>query len=367
MLRTLVFACISAALIGFCSTISSPAPAATINIVPGPALEANAPALAAFNRAAMQWQQRLADPITIRIEADLFDLGAAVVNDTFVEVNFLSYKDEIRPALIADAADEPSNGIVSFLPTGEDDNPLEVFLPDGFTPTLTSQVPTANLKALGLVPSYPDDNPTEADGFIDINTFSSDVDFDFDNSDGVASLHIDFETFVAREIGHVLGFYSDADFVDQVLGGEAEIGSGQVALTPMDLFRFQDEGGNVPTNEAEFNSFARSLHDSNQEVFSDAASAWRLSSGEFDGDGNRSDTWKDNALVGDPGDPPIGIMDPTVPLSFLDQTGVTEISDADLRVLDLIGYDLVPEPSSALLAMIAVCCLALRPVRARKK
>ena len=289
-----------------------------------------------------------------------------MVHDTSVTVNFPKYKSVIRPALIADAADEPSNGIVAFLPSGEDDNPLEVFLPAGFTPTLTSQVATANLKALGLTP----DDPAKADGVIKINTFdSSGVDFDFDNRDGVGGFQVDFETFVAREIGHVLGFISDADFIDQVQGGQLDIGSGQIALTTMDLFRFQDEGGNVPMSEVDFNTFPRSLHDSNQEVFSDAADAWRLSSGEFDGDGNRTDTWKDNALVGGIDEQPIGIMDPTVPPSFLGQTGVTEISAADLRVLDLIGYDVVPipEPSSLLLAALAAIALVLASVRAGKK
>ena len=364
-MRISVLTCLFSALI----LSSGGAQAATINIVAGPGLAANAPALGAFNRAAAQWEQHLADPITVRVEADLFDLGAGIVNETFVEVDFRSYKTEIRPALIADSQGQPKNEIVSFLPTGENDDPLEVFLPDGFTPTLTSQVPTANLKALGLTPSYPDDNPTEADGFIDINTFSGGIDFDFDNSDGVGGMQTDFETFAAREIGHVLGFYSDANFIDMVLGGLIPPGDDTVALTTMDLFRFRDgNDGSPPTNNEEFNSFARSLHASNNEVFGDGSDAWRLSSGEFDGDGNRSDTWKDNALV-DPDNPPIGIMDPNIPLSFLDQSGVTEISDADLRVLDLIGYDLVevPEPTSALLAMIAACCLALRPWRARKK
>ncbi len=44
MLRTMVLACTFAALICFCSSV----PAATINIVPGEALQSNAPALAAF-------------------------------------------------------------------------------------------------------------------------------------------------------------------------------------------------------------------------------------------------------------------------------------------------------------------------------
>ena len=365
-MRTLVITSLFAALICSCSGVQ----AATINIAAGPGLAANAAALGAFNRAAAQWEQHLADPIVVRIEADLFDLGAGIVNETFVEVNILSYQNDIRPALIADAEGQPNNEIVSFLPTGDNDDPLEVFLPDGFTPTLTSQVPTANLKALGLMPSYPDDNPDDADGFIDINTFSGGVDFDFDNSDGVLGMHVDFETFAAREIGHVLGFYSDADFIDMVLGGEIPPSDGDtIALTTMDLFRFRDDNdGSPPTNGEEFNSFARSLHASNFEVFGDGTNSWRLSAGGFDGDGNRSDTWKDNALV-NPDDPPIGIMDPNIPLSFQDQSGVTEISAADLRVLDLIGYDLVevPEPTSALLAMMAACCLALRPWRARRK
>src|SRR5262245_63041079 len=52
----------------------APAPAATapfdIVVVPGPALAAKPAALAAFERAAAQWERRISDPITVTINAD---------------------------------------------------------------------------------------------------------------------------------------------------------------------------------------------------------------------------------------------------------------------------------------------------------
>src|SRR4051812_1087010 len=42
-----------------------------IVIVPGAGLASNAPALAAFNRAALAWSSRISDPITVTINADL--------------------------------------------------------------------------------------------------------------------------------------------------------------------------------------------------------------------------------------------------------------------------------------------------------
>ena len=68
-----------------------------------------------------------------------------------------------------------------------------------------------------------------------------------------------------------------------------------------------------------------------------------MSTGLSQGDGRQASHWKDDSLTGTH----IGIMDPT--LSFGSVFGLT---DADIRALDLIGWDQavpVPEPSSILL------------------
>src|SRR5262245_58224947 len=53
-----------------------------ITINPGAGLVSNAAALAAFNRAANQWLGRIADPITVTINANLANLGSANVVGT---------------------------------------------------------------------------------------------------------------------------------------------------------------------------------------------------------------------------------------------------------------------------------------------
>ena len=61
--------------------IASCLPAKAINIVinPDATLAGNAPALAAFNRAAANWNSRFTDNITVNINADLLNLGSPTI------------------------------------------------------------------------------------------------------------------------------------------------------------------------------------------------------------------------------------------------------------------------------------------------
>ena len=65
----------------------------------------------------------------------------------------------------------------------------------------TIRIPSANAKALGLYPG----NAQGLDGTI---TFSSQLSFDYDRSNGITAGQIDFVGLATHELGHLLGFRS---------------------------------------------------------------------------------------------------------------------------------------------------------------
>ena len=91
---------------------------AQLNIIinPDATLAANAPALAAFQRAASNWATKFSDPITININAGMANLGGSVIGSTSSFLLSGGY-DLIRNQIVADAADEAGNAIVASLPT----------------------------------------------------------------------------------------------------------------------------------------------------------------------------------------------------------------------------------------------------------
>lgn len=293
-----------------------------IVINPNATLASNTDALAAFERAATRWEAFIADPITINISASLENLGSSnIIGSASSFLTSRSY-DTVRNAMIADAGDELSD-------------------PDGFDDTITQSLPTfANFNALLPAGASLSGNinmntsVAKALGFSSFGTdatirFNTQFNFDYDNSDGVGAGLTDFETVAAHEIGHALGFTSVVDSVNR--------GTTNVSPRPADLYRFSNNTANDPDSVADFATFTRDLRPGVDTITDIITDEWRMSTGQtgtgfIGGDGRQASHWKDGSLTGDT----IGMFDPT-----LAANQVFPLSIADLRALDLIGYEIV--------------------------
>lgn len=316
--------------------------ALTILINPGTELAANPTALAAFDRAAMEWSSQITNNVTIYVDANLSStftnpniIGSSgytyyTADGSDINLNYTT----VRNAMAARSY-RPGDSILAYLPTTVTAN-----TPSGTTfDSTTLGVVRANQRVLGLLSA----SDMRADGTI---TFNSNYTFDYNRANGVDSNKVDFQTAAAHEIGHLLGFLSDVD--DFVNGATSD------NLTTLDLFRFAT--ANKPATPSEFQTFARELRPGVESVLSDVNSNLALSTGSFPfGDGQQASHWKDDAITGIL----IGIMDPTL------ANGVFEVvGPNDLRAMELIGYDVVPEPSVTNLLMLG---MAMRLIFVRRR
>jgi len=139
-------------------------------------------------------------------------------------------------------------------------------------------ITSANAKAIGIIPG---DFP----GIDAVITFNSSVSFDFDPSNGITPGTTDFIGVATHEIGHALGFVSGVDTVDtfSFFSIDADLSDGDDVL---------------------------------------------LETGSFNGTGQQASHFLD-------GFPSLGILDPTAAAGEL-----LLISDNDILVFDVIGYDL---------------------------
>ncbi|MHA3771564.1 NF038122 family metalloprotease [Verrucomicrobiota bacterium sgz303538] len=310
-----------------------------IQINPGPGLAANTAALSAFERAAAEWEAWISSPITIYLDADLTTtVGGEPFSPTVIgSTSYTTYENfadlnlnytTVRNAMAA-RSNLPGNSLLEFLPTADQ---ISAVVPDGATfDNTTIGVLRANQRALGLL----DSSDTRADAVIVFNLAYT-FDYDRFDSDGVASGKTDFQTAAAHEIGHALGFMSDVDDFDNFEGLDSD------NLTTLDLFRFPT--AHRPTTLLEFQTFSRVLKPGVASVLADLQNAYPMSTGANQGDGNQAAHWQDDFIeengtitIG----PLVGIMDPTLP------SGTSEtVSASDIRAVNLIGYDIVPEPSA---------------------
>jgi hypothetical protein len=286
-----------------------------IVLVPGDGLAANPAALAAFERAAARWKAVIRDPIVVTINADFADLGSPSIIGQSSSFLLQGPYDLIRDAMVADA--DADDQVAASLPTAAQ---FAASLPPGFVLAGNAVGSKANLKALGF---------TGLDATFGVSdatiTFNQTFAFDLDSSDGVSPGTIDLETVAVHEIGHALGFFSTVDGIDGAVAGA-------VSPVTLDLFRFAHRGA-IPATAARFTSARRSAIPGADEVFADVESEAQMSTGVFAGDGRQASHWKDDVLTGTF----IGVMDPT-----LASATVEPITSADLRALDVIGYDIVP-------------------------
>ena len=302
----------------------------------GPGLAANPDAAASFERAAAEWEAAISTPIRVNINADLGTftdpsiIGATdPIAGNPVNLDYTTVRDRM-----AQRSMRSGNGVLAFLPTS---NQLTATVPAaGSFDKTTVGITRANQKALGLVPDALTD--TAVDGTI---TFNQSYSFDFNRSGGTVDLSkVDFQTAAAHEIGHVLGFISDVDDYDQdpTLNDNA---------TTLDLFRFA--ANNKPATFDQFRDLPRELRPGVESVTSDTAVEYAMSTGVENGDGRQAAHWKDDLIfdgqifiLG----PTIGIMDPS-----LNDGVIEDVSESDLRALELIGYD-TPEPGGMMILML---------------
>lgn len=213
----------------------------------------------------------------------------------------------------------------------------------------------SNLKALGLMPGG--GGPPGSDATLKV---SSAAPFDFDHTDGIDSGKFDFHGVMLHEIGHAMGFLSGTDTVSEHLASPPAVVDSIPMLTALDLFRY---------SPLSLTMGARDISLPLPGVVGDAAlrflsidggatmlESFSTGSHPFGfGDGAQGGHWKSDGTF--------GLMDPTLAM------GVNLTSDwdaliaagipADLIALDVIGWTLVPAPTTAA-SMLLGLALATR-------
>ncbi|MEL6606085.1 MAG: NF038122 family metalloprotease [Cyanobacteria bacterium J06614_10] len=193
------------------------------------------------------------------------------------------------------------------------------------------QLTRANAKALSLLKS----NESALDALITIN---SNVNWDFNRSDGIERDRFDLVTVMQHEIGHALGIVSGVDTLDFLATTSGPVDIEDIEkekfsyLTPIDFYRYSDESKALGVMDITIGGSQKyfSLDGGQTPVTDEFGRVANFSTGstESQGDGYQGSHWK-------AADNPLGVMNPIL------QSGQSiDISQLDLTLLDTIGWDL---------------------------
>ncbi len=329
--------------------LASSSHALSINLNAPVGMDPNA--LSGFQMAAAYWQSKLTDNVTVNFNVNFSALPPNVLGSTSSSSK-VYYVGNIMSALAFDATTANDALAVGHLPALNSLGTLDFLTQrnteggsavisldnDPYDPVLEADanpandlwnnnayfaITTANAKALG---------ETFASNWVDASIeFSSLFSWDFDNSDGVGTGLQDFVGVTIHEMGHALGFESGVDLVDFYISNPADLDPYAVYNT-LDLYRYGAPGTlNLGAGANAYFSLDGGV-----------TSLGQFSTGTLHGDGRQASHWKDNLGL--------GIMDPTAnPAGQVNTPTVL-----DLTAFDVIGWDLVPEPSTLLLGCVGV-------------
>jgi hypothetical protein len=294
----------------------------TINLVALSQLRTDsnrATVIAAFNRAAAIWTARIKSPVTININIDYGVMrpdGSAfpsgILGSTSSGSIALNYPTA-RDHLIASSSSPAEAALYNSLPAA--------VVPTNTGDGSVVEVSRSLAQSLGFVPLNPNDTVATI-------SFNKSFAFDFTPDDGIAFDRIDFVAVAAHEIGHALGFISNAG------RGSA------VPVSVWDVFRFRP---GITTSSFTTAQRIMSIGGGSQVYFTGQAFVVEgigthqlgLSTGGPEGgggDGNQSSHWKDDDLSGSY----IGIMDPTIASGEHEET-----TENDFSALETLGWNLV--------------------------
>ena len=323
-------------------------------------------ALLSFRRAAAQWERIIQNEVTTVIDVDYGPerFGApwpdGVLGSTNSALEFSSSPGGVISRLKSSTDDAQLLALYDAIPV-----PTPSTVEDGGTTQNLNRgigglIP---LQILGSRPAQIDpDDPDFQFGDVPVIGFNSAFPYDFDPVDGIDSDKTDFEGVVLHEIGHALGFSSA---IGISVAGQDPL------FTVWDLFRVRPDAvtpGESLTDGAGFETAQRVvtpgppntelLTTENGVRYFKAVQTFFDGENEYDtstatgsregGDGQQASHWRDDALR-----PPslggarkIGIMDPNIGRGETDA-----LSFADLRMLEVIGYDIDFSPAEATIAL----------------
>ncbi len=324
--------------------------------------------IAGFNAAADIWKAVFTDDVAVRITIGVQNTGATVLATTLAPSLRYSYS-AVNQALTADALGITDVAAMLKLPEATSfsiylnhtlNSPYGAGSDIGYVDNAgdvnnsTINMTTANARAMGLVVPLAKQTMvncvTTCDAFV---SFSPNFSFDYNRSDGIAANKYDFIGIAAQEIGHVLGFFSGVDTLDQFSGGVYHLDSAFNFVTPLDLFRCSPEG------VAAGGLIDWTVHDTRVDfsLLADCSvSLGEFATGKTWGDGYGAAHWH-NALG-------LGIMDPTTAAGEL-----LVLLNRDLQAFDTIGWDLtsnaVPAPGGLVMLGLALAGLGAMRLRPR--